>query len=148
MEIFSQKNIVLNCEISTKGELLEFFAKEVVSLKYGDDLEMIAEGFANREKEFETSLGEGFAIPHTKSNYINYPGVLFVKTTQEIQWSDEEKASIFIVLFTPEEKGGNTHLKMLASLSRKLINQDFKKMLKQSQNVSELYNEICSALEN
>ncbi len=148
MEIFSENNIILSCEIATKEELLRFFAKSVVSLSYGEDLEMIANGFASREKEFETSLGDGFAIPHTKSNYINYPGILFVKTTQEIQWSDDEKANIFIVLFTPVEKGGNTHLKMLASLSRKLINQDFKKLLKESQDVSVLYKEISDALNN
>lgn len=148
MEVFKRENIILNVPIEEKEELLREIARHICRLGYSRNEQEIFSGLMDREKEFETSLGYGFAIPHTKSVFVENPGVLLVKTKNEIRWSGEDSANVFIVLFTPLESEGNTHLKMLASLSRKLINEEFKKMLHESDDVDVLYEKINNALAN
>lgn len=148
MEVFNKENIILNVGITEKELLLREIAKQICGLGYAKDLETVYSGLKDREKEFETALGDGFAIPHTKSACIETPGVLLVKTIEEISWSSEESANVFIVLFTPLESEGITHLKMLASLSRKLMNSEFKTLLHTSNDVEVLYQNILNALAN
>lgn len=148
MEVFTKENIILNIEITEKDLLLREIAEQVFGLGYAKDAEAVYSGLKDREKEFETALGDGFAIPHTKSECIETPGVLLVKTIDEIPWSINESANVFIVLFTPLENEGNTHLKMLASLSRKLMNDDFKNLLHTSNDIEVLYQNITNALAN
>lgn len=148
MEVFNKENIILNVEIAEKDMLLREIASRICGLGYGKNLEAVYSGLKDREMEFETALGNGFAIPHTKSEWIETPGVLLVKTTDEISWSKEESANVFLVLFTPLESEGNTHLKMLASLSRKLMNTEFKNLLHTSNDVEVLYQNISNALAN
>lgn len=148
MEVFKKENIILNVTIEEKEKLLREIARNICRLGYSREELKIFSGLMDREKEFETSLGDGFAIPHTKSEFVENPGVLLVKTKNEIRWSKEESANVFLVLFTPLESAGNTHLKMLASLSRKLINEEFKTMLHESDDVDVLYEKINNALAN
>jgi len=148
MEVFNKENIILNVKIAEKDLLLREIANHICGLGYAKDLETVYTGLKDREMEFETALGDGFAIPHTKSDCIKTPGVLLVKTIDEINWSSEESANVFIVLFTPLENEGNTHLKMLASLSRKLMNNEFKTLLHTSNDVEVLYQNILNALAN
>jgi len=148
MEIFDKVNIILNVDITEKDLLLKEIAKRICDLGYANEEEKVYEGLKDREKDSETALGDGFAIPHTKSASITTPGVLFVKTIEEIKWSEEESANVFIVLFTPIENEGNIHLKMLSSLSRKLINSEFKNLLHSSDDVEVLYQNITNALAN
>jgi PTS system fructose-specific IIA component len=146
MEVFTKDNIYLDVQVEHKEELLKDIAEKICSLGYASDLAKVHEGLLDREKEFETALGEGFAIPHTKSEYIHTPGIMIVKTTESLPWSKEENADVFIVLFTPFENEGNTHLKMLASLSRRLMNQEFKRILHESGDKEEIYNAVWEAI--
>jgi len=148
MEIFNKENIIINVDLTEKDLLLKEIAKRICGLGYANEEEKIYEGLQDREKDSETALGEGFAIPHTKSASIITPGVLLVKTIDEIKWSEEESANVFIVLFTPLENKENMHLKMLSSLSRKLINSEFKNLLHSSDDVEVLYQNISNALAN
>ncbi|SFN82917.1 PTS sugar transporter subunit IIA [Proteiniclasticum ruminis] len=146
MEVFTKDNIYLDVHIDQKEDLLREIAEKICLLGYASDQEKVHKGLLDREKEFETALGEGFAIPHTKSEYIKTPGIMIMKTTEPLSWSEEENADVFIVLFTPFESEGNTHLKMLASLSRRLMNQDFKRILHESMDKDEIYNAVYEAI--
>lgn len=148
MKIFNKENIIISVDITEKDLLLKEIAKKICDLGYGKEEEEIYEGLKDRENDSETALGDGFAIPHTKSSSILTPGVLFVKTIDEIKWSAEESANVFIVLFTPLENKENIHLKMLSSLSRKLINSEFKDLLHSSEDVEVLFQNITNALAN
>ena len=72
-------------------------------------------------------------------------GVL--KFNEDVVWNEgEEKVKLAINLLMPGQSEGNTHLKLLSALSRKLIHEDFKSALLNSDDVDEVTNLIDEAL--
>lgn len=86
-------------------------------------------------------MGDGIALPHAKSDQIIEPVVLYGKSEKGIDWDSMDGSlahNIFMIL-VPEKYQGDLHLKILQMLSRKLVNDDFRKELNQAQNKEEIY---------
>ncbi|MFL0268621.1 PTS sugar transporter subunit IIA [Candidatus Clostridium radicumherbarum] len=98
----------------------------------------------NREGEFSTGVGNGIAIPHGKSDTVNEAIVAFAKLNKKIDWSsiDNELVDLIFLLGVPEKNTENLHLKILAQLSRKLMDEDFVKKLRGAQTKQEIYNTL------
>ncbi|SHJ55685.1 PTS sugar transporter subunit IIA [Paramaledivibacter caminithermalis] len=92
-----------------------------------------------REKLSSTGIGFGIGIPHGKSNAVKVPSLVFGRTKQGIEWQslDGKPVNIIFLIAVPE-KASNQHLKILASLSRKLMNQEFRKQLSEITNKKKL----------
>ncbi len=147
-EVFAREHIGINVDLKDKNDYLKYIASLAATLGIGKDEQGVYEGLVNREKEFETNLGDGIAIPHTKSNYINVPAIIVVKPKCEVQWGGdyEEGVKFIISILSPDNQKDNIHLKLLASLSRKLIYDEFKSALVNASDEEEIYNMIEEAL--
>ncbi|AOT70387.1 PTS sugar transporter subunit IIA [Geosporobacter ferrireducens] len=146
--IFQKNHIKLNIDIRHKEETLRYLAELALDVGVSHDLVQTYESMLKREGEFTTGFGEGFAIPHAKCASIVKPGVFLVKLKSPIDWNaiDGEPVSLIIGLLTPAENNGSIHLTLLASLSRKLMEEDFKKRFFLSHDQDELFNLITEAL--
>jgi len=147
-EVFTRKHIKLNLDLKDKDAYLRYIAKLSIELGIGKDEQGVYEGLVNREKEFATNLGDGIAIPHTKSDYIIKPAIIVLKPKKEVSWGDdaEEGIRIIISILSLNEQGGNTHIELLASLARKLVDEEFKKTIVNSLDEEELFLMIEQAL--
>jgi len=92
-------------------------------------------------------MGDNIAIPHAKSDAISEPTVLFGKSDRGIEWEslDGTPANIVFMILVPSEHKGDTHLKILQLLARKLTNEEFKESLleaKTNENVYEIIKEV------
>jgi fructose PTS system EIIA component len=147
-EVFIREHIKLNLDLTDKNDYLRYIAKLSTTLGVGKEEQGVYEGLVDREKEFVTNLGDGIALPHTKSNYIIKPAIFVLKPQKQIQWGDdsEEGIKIIISILSPNEQGGNTHLKLLSSLARKLIDEDFKRCLVNTINQEEIFLMVENAL--
>ncbi len=147
-DVFAREYIKINVELKDKNEYLKYIARLSVDLGIGKEEQGVYQGLLDREKEFETNLGDGIAIPHTKSNFILKPAVIVIKPKTEVFWGgdSDEGIKIILSLLSPNEQGGNTHLKLLASLSRKLIDEKFKKKLVSTLNKEEIFIMLENAL--
>ncbi|MDQ1914396.1 fructose PTS transporter subunit IIA [Paenibacillus sp. GD4] len=84
-----------------------------------------------REETGSTGIGFGVAIPHGKSGGVAKPGLAFAKLAQPLDWNslDGNPVSIVFMIAVPEAAAGNEHLQILIALSRKLIDEGFRKQL-------------------
>lgn len=84
-----------------------------------------------REAVVSTGLGDGIAIPHAKTDAVSEPVVVYARSRAGIDWSsrDGQPATELFLIAVPEQAAGNTHLSILGSLSRKLVNAQFRSEL-------------------
>ncbi|HEY8479098.1 MAG TPA: fructose PTS transporter subunit IIA [Spirillospora sp.] len=81
-----------------------------------------------REAEGTTGIGDGVAIPHGKTDAIKRPAVAFARVPEGVDWEslDGEPVRLVFLIGVPEAAAGDEHLRLLALLSRRLIDPDFR----------------------
>lgn len=145
--VFKKDNVFININASNKEDVLKFISKKAGELDITKESNKIFDGLMERELQFSTNLGEYIAIPHTKNDAVLSPAVLVLKFNEDIVWNEgEEKVKLAINLLMPGQSEGNTHLKLLSALSRKLIHEDFKNALLSSNDIDEITSLINEAL--
>ncbi|NLU70773.1 PTS transporter subunit EIIA [Streptomyces sp. HNM0574] len=84
-----------------------------------------------REEQGTTGLGDEIAVPHAKTDAVTAPVVGFARSAEGIEWGapDGTKARLVFMISVPEAAAGDEHLRVLARLSRKLIDADYRQRL-------------------
>ncbi|WP_369202959.1 fructose-specific PTS transporter subunit EIIC [Streptomyces sp. PU-14G] len=84
-----------------------------------------------REEQGTTGLGEEIAIPHAKTDAVSAPVVGFARSAEGVEWGslDGTKARLVFMIAVPEEAAGDEHLRILALLSRTLMDPAFRERL-------------------
>ncbi|MFL6977273.1 PTS mannose transporter subunit IIABC [Bacillus subtilis] len=95
----------------------------------------------NREQQGTTAIGMNIAIPHGKSEAVRKPSVAFGIKRSGVDWNslDGSDAKLIFMIAVPKESGGNQHLKILQMLSRKLMDDNYRKQLLSVQTTEEAY---------
>jgi len=131
MAMFEASHINMELVGTDQDEILTELAQLAKSLDVVTDEQVLIEDYHERERESTTGFGNGVAIPHAKSNNVKTATILFGRSKQDIEWQslDGRPVNTFISLLVPAD-AGDVHLKLLASLSRKLVHKDFVEILK------------------
>ncbi|MFG2212445.1 fructose-specific PTS transporter subunit EIIC [Streptomyces sp. NPDC048638] len=84
-----------------------------------------------REEQGTTGLGEEIAVPHAKTDAVTAPVVAFARSAEGIDWGspDGTPAKLVFLIAVPQAAAGDEHLRILALLSRKLMDTDFRARL-------------------
>lgn len=95
------------------------------------DVDELVATALRREEQGTTGLGEEIAIPHAKTDAVTAPVVGFARSEEGIEWgsSDGTKARLVFMIAVPEAAAGDEHLRILALLSRKLMDPGFRERL-------------------
>ncbi|WP_308402277.1 fructose-specific PTS transporter subunit EIIC [Streptomyces sp. AN091965] len=95
------------------------------------DVEELVRTALAREAQGTTGLGEEIAIPHAKTDAVTSPVVGFARSAEGIEWGslDGTKAKLIFMISVPEAAAGDEHLRILALLSRKLMDGGFRERL-------------------
>ncbi|MEN2419593.1 fructose-specific PTS transporter subunit EIIC [Streptomyces rimosus] len=95
------------------------------------DVEELVRVALAREAQGTTGLGEEIAIPHAKTDAVTAPVVGFARSEEGIDWDslDGTRARLVFMISVPEAAAGDEHLRILALLSRKLMDADFRARL-------------------
>ncbi|WP_006605244.1 fructose-specific PTS transporter subunit EIIC [Streptomyces auratus] len=98
--------------------------------KVADVAELVRVALA-REAQGTTGLGEEIAIPHAKTDAVTAPVVGFARSADGIDWGspDGSPAKLVFLIAVPEAAAGDEHLRILALLSRKLMDTGFRARL-------------------
>ncbi|MFI1160935.1 fructose-specific PTS transporter subunit EIIC [Streptomyces sioyaensis] len=98
--------------------------------KVADVAELVRVALA-REAQGTTGLGEEIAIPHAKTDAVTAPVVGFARSADGIDWGspDGTLAKLVFLIAVPEAAAGDEHLRILALLSRKLMDTGFRARL-------------------
>lgn len=97
-------------------------------------------GVLERESEFSTGFGNGFAIPHCKSDTVRTASIIIGRAETGVEWNslDNSPVTFIIMLAIPASQGGTTHLQILSLLSGKLMDPEFRDNLMNATNSEQI----------
>lgn len=129
-ELIDLPLIQLELKAKTKNQVITELSNMLKVENRISDLKLFMEDVYERESLGSTGIGFKIAIPHTKSKYVTKPSLVFGKTDDGIEFEslDNEPAKLFFMIAMPES-GSNSHLQVLALLSRNLIHEEFRDQL-------------------
>ena len=138
MENFiNENNIILNLETEDKREIINKMTETISEEKLLNKKKFIEDVFKREEME-NTVVGFKVAIPHGKSEFINSPQIVFAKLKEEIFWGDpDEKVKYIFLLGVPVASAGE-HIKILMSLSKKILDEKFREKLEMTDDKGEM----------
>jgi len=136
--IIDETLIDLNVVGNTKEEVIRHLAQLADRQGRIQDIEKYSKAVMHRESEYSTAMGFGIAIPHGKTDAVIEPFLCFAKV-DKVDWNalDGGLVDLVFMIGVPEE-AGNTHLKILASISRKLMKEEFRSGLRNAGTAKEL----------
>lgn len=136
--LINKEMIVLDMEAETKEEVIRKLAKLMERQGKLDNFDEYIAQVHRREEEYPTSVGFNVSIPHGKCDAVKCAAVAFARLKKPVIWNDEEQARYVFLLAVPEKEAGNTHLQVLAQLSRKIMRDEFREKLEQCNCVEEI----------
>ena len=114
------ENIVITNDIKTREQALEVINEHFV--KGGYTTPRYLAGMIAKEKEFNTNIGNGLAIPHGSFDYkdeILKTGLVILVCKNGIRWNDEE-----VKLIIGIASKGDEHLEILSKLATEFETQE------------------------
>jgi len=112
------------------------------------DREVALNAVLTRERTRSTGTGAGIAIPHGKCNAVKELVMAIGIAHEPIEFEsvDGKPVTILILLVSPADQTG-PHIQALASISRLMLNEEFKQKLEQAASAEKVY-ELLSDTEN
>ncbi|GMB01153.1 fructose PTS transporter subunit IIA [Pelosinus sp. IPA-1] len=137
--------IDLHLKRSNKDAVMEYMADLINQDGRLTDKEEYIKSVKEREATFTTGIGFGVAIPHGKSDAVKVPTVAFGKCRGGMDWQavDDKPVYMVFLIAVPKQADSNQHLKILAALSRKLMHDEFRKEILETEDKGK----VCSILE-
>ena len=141
-DFISKDNIVIGLNASSKEDAITQLAKIMEKNEIVSDAKKFRDDVLERESQTTTGIGNNIAIPHGKSSTVNVASLMFAKTTKPLEWNslDGSKVSIIFLMAARERDTGKEHLKMLATVAGKLMDDDFVKEIKAENDPDKLVN--------
>jgi fructose-specific phosphotransferase system IIA component len=128
--LFTRENILGTIEAKTQEEVFEKLADRAVSLGIAHDAKAIMRDYKEREGEASTGFGGGVAIPHSKTDDVSEPTVLFARLSQPVEWNSIDDKPVKTVISILVPSGAHSeHFRLLSLLSRKLVHPEFVEIL-------------------
>ena len=136
--IINEALIDLSVNKNTKEDIINHLAGLALKEDRISNLEEYKKAVLHRETEYSTAMGFGIAIPHGKTDAVKEPFLCFAKVNS-VDWNalDGKPVDLVFMIGVPEE-AGTTHLKILASISRKLMKQEFRDGLRSASTPAEV----------
>ena len=122
-------------KLGSRSATREEAVRELVDLLHVtgrvEDPDRLEEAVWRREETAPTSVGFGVALPHARSAAVRATSVAFLKLDAPFRWEpgDEEPVRMALLVAVPESAPGDAHLRLIASLSRRLVDDAFREAL-------------------
>ncbi len=125
-EVLKSENVMLGMFASGKEEALKKMINTLYQNGVLTDKAAFTEDVLNRERVSSTGIGSGIAIPHGKSTHVKETAVAVARLVIPIKWEEDEDEPVkFIVLLAVNENDkGNTHVRLLSQMARKLASEE------------------------
>ena len=104
------------------------------------DRDSALEAVLTRERIQSTGTGAGIAIPHGKCNAVKELVITIGIAHEPIEYNsiDGKPVTILILLVSPADQTG-PHIQALATISRLMLNEDFRQKLEKVTSADEAY---------
>jgi PTS system fructose-specific IIA component len=138
--IIHESLIELNLRLKNKTEIIETLAQKARDLGRIRDVGGFTKAVFAREALFSTAIGYSIAIPHGKCSDVEVPFIAFARSQEAFLWDNrlEHRVRLIFLIGVPEEQANDLHLKILANISRGLMNDSYRERLVRARDVSEV----------
>ena len=137
-DLLNKNSIKLNLSSSTKSEVIDEMVDLVEKSGNLNNKEEYKKAIIAREEMSTTGIGEGVAIPHAKTKYVDKAclGAGISKNGINYESFDGSLSNLFFMIAAPD--GANdTHLEVLSRLSTILMDEEFRNNLINATSVDE-----------
>ena len=127
INLFQECNVDFSLECSNKDDALEKLSTLICNGRDFLDKNKVLKVLQDREKLGSTGIGNEVAIPHGKMNIEKQLVGAFAISNSGVDFDalDKKPVKIFFVLIASKD-ATNIHLKVLAKISRLLMNDNFR----------------------
>ncbi len=138
-EILSEQNVSPCLEANTKEEIIDAMIELVGMSEKVLDKTKVREAILERERIMSTGVGNGFAIPHGKTEAVTDVVAAFAITDKPIDYQslDEQPVRLVFLLVGKDSMVGN-HIKLLSRISRLMNKEDFRAKLLETKTAQEI----------
>ena len=135
-------------ESATKHEAIKELTDMLSAAGRVSDAVAVEEAVWAREETYSTGFGHGFAVPHCQSAHVRENAIAVVRLRQPVEWGslDGQPVRIAILIALRAEDKGREHLRILAKLSRLVMNEEFRARLEQAADAAAIYSTLDSEL--
>lgn len=129
-DILDESVVRVNLKGKSKDEIINEMIAIVNNSAKVVDIEKVREAIFEREKIMSTGVGNGFAIPHGKTDAVIDIVAAFAVTEEAIDYEslDEQPVRLIFLLVGKDSMVG-PHIKLLSRISRLMNKEDFRKKL-------------------
>lgn len=138
-EVFLSNACLFHLTGAEKKDIFEQMADQLYAEGRITDKEVFIQALLKREHEGPTGMGNEVAIPHGKSSCVTAPTVIFGRHPQGVAYESLDDLPVkYLFMIAVPETTADTHLKILATLARKLMHPDFIEHIKQAESGSDI----------
>lgn len=129
-DYLKQQFVSASVKGKTKNDIIEEMLKLISTSKYILDFEKVRRAVFEREMVMSTGVGNGFAIPHGKSDAVTDIVAGFGITERPIDYDalDDKPVRLVFILIGKENMVGS-HIKLLSRVSRLMNSEAFRNKL-------------------
>ena len=140
LDYIDERTIVLDVDETDRDRMIRTLAGMMSTTGRITDVGLVAQAAFRRETHGTTSMGNGIAIAHAKSEAVLAPVLAFARSKQGIDWNsaDGEKATLIFMVAVPKASAGTEHLRVLSQLSRCLLKPAFRAAIQTAQSPAEV----------
>ncbi len=123
--------VELDADCRTREEAIKAAVDLLSAVGRTDRPREVEEAVWRREETGSTGFGHGFAIPHCKTDAVGASSLAVVRLRSGVDWhaADDQPVRTVILLAVREDAQASAHLRVLASLARRLMHDDFRAAL-------------------
>jgi fructose-specific phosphotransferase system IIA component len=138
-EVLDEKLVRTNLMGSNKDEIINAMIELAGKSPRVLDKEKVRQAIFEREKIMSTGVGNGFAIPHGKTDAISDIVAAFATTAQPIDYQSlDEKPVRLVFLLVGKDNMVGPHIKLLSRISRLMGKEEFRNRLTELQTPKEI----------
>ncbi|GGL49570.1 PTS fructose transporter subunit IIABC [Sporolactobacillus putidus] len=138
-DLLTAATVNLDLKSTTKKDVLDELAATLNKAGKLNDLAAYRTAIDKREGESTTGIGDGVAIPHSKTPAVKEAAIAFGRSKEGVDFQslDGQPAHLFFMI-AAEDGANATHLEALSTLSTFLIRPDFREKLMQAETAEEI----------
>jgi fructose-specific phosphotransferase system IIA component len=127
--IITQDLIALDIGLADKSAVIEELASLLAANDRLIDRDLYVKDVWAREAMVPTGIGDLIAIPHARSAAVSISSLVYLRLSAPIQWDEGEQAKYIFGIAVPEDNVDNLHLKILANMAKKLLDDKIKEII-------------------
>jgi fructose-specific phosphotransferase system IIA component len=129
-DILTENLVATGLRGNTKNEVIDAMIDLVASSPKVMDKEKVRKAIFEREEIMSTGVGNGFAIPHGKTEAVSDIVAAFAVTAQPIDYQSlDEKPVRLVFLLVGKDNLVGPHIKLLSRISRLMNKEEFRRRL-------------------